>query len=1215
MRAGFDAESRLLLSALPLRRPACRLLLSRCLIYLVFILPVSFSALAQRPELVLQTGHTGWIHTVAFSPNGRLLASGSSDQTIKLWDAGTGAELRTLKGHTYSVLSLAFNRDGRTLASGSGDNTVKLWDTYTGEIRFTLKGHGNQVNSVAFSPNGRILASGGSDGLIKFWNVSTGQELRTLINNRPSQVTPEESNPRSDLLNEHLPSRDIPAGVNAIAFSPDGKLLVSGGDERMIRLWDVETGALLQTMKDHSYEVHTVTFSADGQTVVSGSFKELTLWDAKTGQELRRLRGSSSHINAVAFSRDGKTLACADYLGTIKLWDAETGADLLTLKGHTGSALGIAFSPDGRLLVSGSADGTIKLWDLSTGAERRTFTGHATGLFSVPFSRDGRLLIGGGLDNTIKLWDFTTGAELRTLSGHADQILSIAFSPDGRVLASVGTDGQIILWDIATDSALHTLAWHTKVVGSVVFSPDGEMLAAGGDDHQIKLWNVSTGAELLTLKGHSSSINSIAFSPDGKILASGSYKEVKIWNVSTGRELRTLSGHANNVNFLVFSPNGKTLATDSSFELYLWDVATGAQLHKLKGNNNMICAFSPDSRRIFSGTERIVAGAFHSGITEWDVSTGTELHTFKGHAFAVLSIAFSPDGQTLASASIDNTIKLWDIKTGQERRTLSGHSGEVQAVAFSADGKLLVSGSDDRTSKIWDAGNGQELATLIAFDERDWVVVTPDGLFDGSPAAWKKIIWRFNNNTFDYTPVEAFYNEFYYPGLLAEIMDGRRPTAPQGKAISQKDRRQIPIHIKTAEAIDATAPINSRRVTVQVEVEEAPAAADLFNQTKQLPPSGAKDIRLFRNGTLVKLWRGEWGEASGCQLQPQVTAQSPRRTICTWGVQLIAGENRLSAYAFNRDNVKSLDGELTLKGADILKRTGTLYILAIGVNNYANKAFDLVYAEPDAQDFSAELKMQQDRLRNYRTEITFLYSAQATKKNILAALSALAVKAQPEDAVIVYFAGHGTIGTCRAESAQQISARDRFYLVPHDLGYNGPRPKHCEQGLLQIIAQHSISDEDLELAFEGIAAGQTVFIIDACNSGQALEAEEQRRGPMNSRGLAQLAYEKGMYILTAAQSYQAAIAPKQLKHGYLTYALVEGLQQGAADREPKDGQVTLREWLDYAAQRVPQMLQQEGERRLLVQGRTDGAGGQQPRVFHRREMEAQPLIIALDRPE
>ncbi len=467
------------------------------------------------------------------------------------------------------------------------------------------------------------------------------------------------------------------------------------------------------------------------------------------------------------------------------------------------------------------------------------------------------------------------------------------------------------------------------------------------------------------------------------------------------------------------------------------------------------------------------------------------------------------------------------------------------------------------------------------------------------------ILWRFAANTFDVAPVEAFFNEFYYPGLLADVLAGKRPRASQN--ISQVDRRQPRVKLAlVGDRSSGDQPIASRNVKVRVEVTEAPPDAS------HPAGSGARDVRLFRNGLLIKVWRGDVLKS-----QPTMTFEET--------ISIVAGENRITAYAFNKENIKSADDTLLLKGNNSLRRKGTAYVLVVGVNEYANPGYNLRYAVADAQTFGDTFRQTQSRLGNFaRIEVIPLFNQHATRANILAALGRLSGKvgdappnmpavlndikpSQPEDAVVVYFAGHGT------------AQKARFYLIPHDLGYEGPIDSLDEAGLEKLLA-HSISDQELEQAFEHIDAGDLLMVIDACNSGQALESEERRRGPMNSKGLAQLAYEKGIYILTAAQGYQAALEAAELGHGYLTYALVEeGLKKAAADTAPRDEIISVREWLDYAVERVPRMqaaaLQgSRGMKIVFVQGEDKNSDPaklnvQRPRAFYRREVEPQPLII------
>jgi WD40 repeat protein/energy-coupling factor transporter ATP-binding protein EcfA2 len=524
-------------------------------------------------------------------------------------------------------------------------------------------------------------------------------------------------------------------GVQSVNFSPDGKTLVSGSWDNTIKLWNVETGEEIRTLKGHDNSVNSVNFSPDGKTLVSGSGdKTIKLWNVETGEEIRTLKGHDNSVNSVNFSPDGKTLVSGSGDKTIKLWNVETGQEIRTLNGHDNSVISVNFSPDGKTLVSGSGDKTIKLWNVKTGQEIRTLKGHDNSVISVNFSPDGKTLVSGSGDKTIKLWNVETGKEILTLKGHDNAVWSVNFSPDGKTLVSGSLDKTIKLWNVetgklwngSTGQEIRTLKGHDSYVNSVNFSPDGKTLVSGSEDKTIKLWdvetgklwNVETGKEIRTLKGHDSYVYSVNFSPDGKTLVSGSRdKTIKLWDVETGQEIRTLKGHDGSVKSVNFSPDGKTLVSGSNDNtIKLWNGSTGEEIRTLKGHDNLVWSvnFSPDGKTLVSGSWQTVK--------LWNVETGQEIRTLKGHDNAVWSVNFSPDGKTLVSGSWDNTIKLWNVETGQEIRTLKGHDNLVWSVNFSPDGKTLVSGSYDKTIKLWNLGTDWGLSDLMG-RSCDWVRV------------------------------------------------------------------------------------------------------------------------------------------------------------------------------------------------------------------------------------------------------------------------------------------------------------------------------------------------------------------------------------------------------------------------------------------------------------------------------------------------------------
>ena len=1186
---------------------------------------------AGNSSLVAFTG----VSTIAFSHDSRLLAAGGHDGSIKVWDVTNGREVATIAGgqqdardNLIGVYWLAFSPDGQTLVAYNGSAT-KVYEVTTGRELRTLDigvptDAGSTQGHIALTADGRQLIIIASDigrnvkSSIKFIDLATGSVARTLP----------------------LPEDGGRANGNLLAQTPDGRLISAGFDlkpgdeESQIKLWDFTAKTKGRTLLTIPHgRASFADLSPDGRLLAIAVGNTVKLWDATTGSELRafdvpnRLAqfAPDAGISALAFSPDAQLLATSGLDGQITLWDTTTGRVAQTLKGGTNYAYEASFSPDGTRLYTGAKT----VWDLSGGRGLRASSVAADLSFGALLSPDGRLLAARTYqDRQITLYDATTNRQLQTLAPDEQAKTNLTvFSPDGRLLAATYTldAGQMPTLKAKSQGdvmkAVKEAEKASKKDPAALQRNLMQAMYGNGPSttiqNQVKIWDTQTGREVRSINVPSAfqytqfvvgTVGKVAFSPDGRTLAVTPLMSntVTLWDVATGQQLRTFgSAAATNpagatdpyaafngtgfgsatVSAIAFSPDGRFIATGGREVENNFDPS--AMMAAAMANARNPKAAAQTQAQMQAMAQNMLRNAKTSGpLHIWDVATGQEVRTLRGHEAEVKAIAFSADGRLLASAATDDTLKLWDATTGRELATLKGQNAEVNSLAFSPDNSLLVSTANDGSTYLWDAKTGQHLATLISlFNGDDWLVITPDGLFDGSPNAWNQILWRYDENTYNVAPIEWFFNEFFYPGLLSDLVAGKRPHAAQNFA--DKDRRQPVVKVTLADA-DASAPIATRNVRVKIDVQEA--APDATHSAG----SGARDLRLFRNGSLVKVWHGDVLKG-----QQSVTLETT--------LPLMAGANRLTAYAFNRDNIKSRDATLPLTGADSLRRTGTAYVLAIGINEYANPQYNLKYAVPDAQEFGTEVERQQSKLGRYvHVEVVTLLNNDATKANIMAALAKLAQQTQPEDEIIVYFAGHGT------------AQANRFYLIPHDLGYTGSRTLLNPSGLRSILT-HSISDQELEDAFEQVNAGQILFVIDACNSGQALEAEEKRRGPMNSKGLAQLAYEKGMYILTAAQSFQAAQEVSQLGHGLLTYVLVdEGLKQGLADDEPKDGMVLAREWIDYATNRVPAMQMEKVRQARDLSFAADDTRGldlprrvaQRPRPFYRRELETQPIIVA-----
>jgi WD40 repeat protein/uncharacterized caspase-like protein len=1202
-----------------------------------------------KPELVLQTGYSNLYGAtrMVFSPDGRLLATGTfRSNTIKLWETATTRKLRDLSSSGQAVSSIAptvaFSRDNRLVAASGGDNSVTVWDVNSGRELRKLGGsvQGSMMAAlgvyfIAFTPDNRLVTI--SDA-VRVWDLASGRELSTFAAAEMAGVS------------------GFTGSGSGLTLSPDGTqlLLISDAEVRFI---DLATGREARKVKLPGDQIDNLqlAFNTDGHLLAAGIHdKRLKFWDL-TAKKDRELGPTTKEYPPLGFSRDGRLLALSDNY-TVKLWDTATFRELPSFTVPTsinypqGDAL-LSFSDDGKRLATGGIGTDTIIWDPETGKRVSTMNGRTNMAYNVAFSADGIELISGGRTR----WDLRTGRGLRIVPDTNEKTYGTA-SPDGKTLAVMTLNSNVLtILESPSGRLLHTLTpfGDAGPVMRTRFSADSSMLAilygivesqqpsptSFSRGSQVKIWDVKTGRELRSISPGEVPMQA-EFTSDGRSLAiiSG-MGQISLWDAQSGNKLRDLASSpmasfkppvfnrgqmkpgqmpvmpnmddiakmltntigtmsagtmGQSVTSLAFTSDGRTLATggvESKSNIDLAAMMNSAMTQRPKKGSK-----PPDPADMMKDFKVEAVGR----VQLWDVASGQEIAAIRGHGRGVSKVAFSRDGKLLAAGGTDSTIKIYDVTTQKELRTLTGHTAAIESMDFSPDGRLLASASDDGSTFIWDTKTGEHLLTLISLDDGgEWMAVTPQGLFDGTPVSWNQILWRYNQETFNVAPIEWFFNEFYYPGLLADIFNGKRPKVAED--VSKKDRRQPVVKLSLVGQPPDSA-VATRTVKVKIDVSDAPADKDNPKGT------GAQDVRLFRNGSLVKVWRGDVlkGQAA-VSLEEEIT--------------VTAGPNRLVAYGFNRDNVKSKDAPLVFTGADTLKRKGTAYIIAVGVNEYANSQYNLKYASADARSFADEMRRRQTQIGEFeRVEVIQLLDQDATKANILAAISRLSgaavgppslkatpldalKRAEPEDTVVIYFAGHGT------------AQAQRFYLIPHDLGYTGERTKLTEQGLSTMLT-HSISDIELENAVEGLDAGHLLLIIDACNSGQALEAEEKRRGPMNSKGLAQLAYEKGMYILTAAQSFQAALEAAQLGHGYLTYALVEeGLKTPVADSSPKDGVVIAREWLNFATERVPQMQEEK-----MSQGRGVGLeeitfsegekrSVQRPRVFYRRELEANPLVI------
>lgn len=1116
----------------------------------VFILCIGGRALAQQPQLQLPVGHTSIISSMATSPDGLMVVSGSWDNTAKIWELSTGLLLHELKAHKATITSVAYSANGQWIVTGSKDSTLCLWKAADGQLAWKTEALGNWVTTVLFSAEGKTIAAGTADGSVILFDISSGKKLKEnhshiqwisgMAYDKNSKYWATSSWDSTLILHstndfsEGLKLSGSKGRLRSVMFSVNGQYIISANDKSSVYIWSVATKKMVRKLKVSGGIPRIVKMSPDGKNLLIGThLGMISVWSMADGIKIKEWQAHDKPMNDLVFSKDQKFIVSAAEDEHTLVWSWPAAKLLYSLDDKQGEVNLIQNTSDGKGFITGSYDNSLRRWSYGDGKRKAVMKGHGFWVNTVNYNPSGTQFVTASNDNTARIWK-ASGALQQTLTGHTDWVSTAVFSNDGKYVLTSSNDRTAKLWQVSDGSVIQTYKGHEDWLTGAEFSKDGNYVLTASSDNTAKIWLRSNGKLLFDLTGHTDWITKASFSSDGKwVLTSSIDNTARIWDATTGKVVAIINDK-DSIRYAIFSSDNKWVITSSKdFSIKVWNRENAKLVYNWKGHTDWVnkLVSSPDGNLIASISQ-------DNSIRVWSLEEGKLKYNLEGHAFGISDAVFSEDGNRLLTGSWDNTAMVWDMKTGDSLFVLKGHTDIINSVAFSPDGKFILTSSEDNTLRKWNSATGELLYSFFSVDESDYLILDSKGRYDGTAAARKLLYYVCGNEVVDF---EQLKNLAWEPGL-AEKLSGQN-TEPITALVTS----ELPLCNYT--------PL----------VKELGFSNGQYHFSIEPRTGGLEMATLYVNEKGIKAYAPTSMERKGDKYFLHI----PSVLIEPY---LLPGEenNVMVKASTTNETTYSRGAKITVRDSK-KKDNPNMYIVSIGISKYRSDKLQLKFASKDSRELGSALSSAGEKLLNTdKKQHVFNYILNTdtsntfwpTKKNIQAVMDSITRKARPDDVVVVFFAGHGML----------YNTGRTFYLLTADA--NGFDIEGIEK-------QVGVSAEELNQWMAGIKANKQVLVLDACNSGKVIQKVKDVMGKREvpadqQRALERLKDKTGTFILSAAASDQSAYETSLYRQGLLTYSLLTGLKLGQGLKDNKF--IDVNKWFNFAADNVKLLAKDIGGR-------------------------------------